>query len=563
MAGNLLPSAVKLALDGTRWFRLGMSAGVALGAWAVVVSVHRWLAESERSLAGTVVLGAVVTFVALAVQGLRGSFSQRRPDRTHEPVVLAQASLAGAAALPLTAAQVGVPLSTAELSWAPVMFILGLLVRGSDGAVDGAHRLPAQRVVVIGVGPEAVELVDLMEQHPDVGVEVLGVIGDRQVADRHGLSRRWLGPTEHMVEVLESIGAESVIITSTGFRGHSFRAVTSTLLQHGYVVRISPGVSRWNATRLEVEHFVHEPWLAVRPSRVGRAAGLTKRGIDVVGSVVLLLCLAPVMAVSALAVKLEDGGPVFFRQRRVGRDGREFPMTKFRSMHLDAEARLGELRADNERTGPLFKLQRDPRVTRVGHVLRETSIDELPQLFDVLRGDMSLVGPRPPLPSERADFGPEMELRFAVRPGITGLWQVEARDNASFEAYCRLDLHYVENHSLSLDVRIMLATFDQLLNRAARLPFSYLAQRRRTQASGSTGPLPAETMTLAVPLTPVGVAISIEMPREPADGDASPMGPALDRVAAGKIPEGTEPIQLTELVVEIADEDAAGATLPR
>jgi lipopolysaccharide/colanic/teichoic acid biosynthesis glycosyltransferase len=195
----------------------------------------------------------------------------------------------------------------------------------------------------------------------------------------------------------------------------------------------------------------------------------------------LVVVLSPLLAALAVLVKLEGRGPVLFRQRRVGRGGVEFEMVKFRSMCVDAEAKLAALKAGNERTGPLFKMDgADPRVTRIGRFLRASSLDELPQLFNVLRGDMSLVGPRPALAAEVAEFPAELNARHDVRPGITGLWQIEARDNPSFEAYRRLDLFYVENWSLALDLMILLGTVEQILVR----PF--LNRRRPTPAPLAT-----------------------------------------------------------------------------
>jgi exopolysaccharide biosynthesis WecB/TagA/CpsF family protein len=185
-----------------------------------------------------------------------------------------------------------------------------------------------------------------------------------------------------------------------------------------------------------------------------------QRGIDIIGASVALLLATPVLAVTAIAIRLSDGGPVIFRQQRVGKDLRPFDLLKVRSMVVDAEARLAGLVADNERTGgPLFKLDDDPRITRVGRFIRATSIDELPQLVNVLRGEMSLVGPRPALPSEVAAFDEATLVRQQVRPGVTGLWQVEARDNPSFTAYQYLDTFYVENQSFALDCAILIATF--------------------------------------------------------------------------------------------------------
>jgi lipopolysaccharide/colanic/teichoic acid biosynthesis glycosyltransferase len=175
-----------------------------------------------------------------------------------------------------------------------------------------------------------------------------------------------------------------------------------------------------------------------------------------------LLLAGPLMVLVSLLIKLQDRGPVLFRQVRVGQGGEEFAVLKFRTMHVDAEARLAELKTGNERNGPLFKMTDDPRVTKIGKFLRSTSIDELPQLLNVIGGSMSLVGPRPALPKEVAQFPPELRHRESVTPGITGLWQVEARDNPSFEAYRRLDLFYVENWSITLDLMIVIGTLEQL-----------------------------------------------------------------------------------------------------
>ena len=171
------------------------------------------------------------------------------------------------------------------------------------------------------------------------------------------------------------------------------------------------------------------------------------------------------MLVIAALIKLNDRGPVLFKQTRVGTDGNLFKVYKFRTMVVDAEARLAALVASNERSGPLFKMDRDPRVTRVGRFLRASSLDELPQILNVLKGDMSLVGPRPALPSEVAAFDEELRDRTKVKPGITGLWQIEARDNPSFSAYRRLDLYYVENWSVSLDIVILFATIEHVITR--------------------------------------------------------------------------------------------------
>jgi lipopolysaccharide/colanic/teichoic acid biosynthesis glycosyltransferase len=194
-----------------------------------------------------------------------------------------------------------------------------------------------------------------------------------------------------------------------------------------------------------------------------------KRAFDVVGAAGLGILAAPVLALSAIAIKLDSKGPVHFRQRRLGKDGRLFDALKLRTMVTDAEDRIGELLATNQADGPLFKLRNDPRVTRVGGVLRALCIDELPQLWNVVRGDMSLVGPRPALPTEVAMWSPELHGRLAVKPGMTGMWQVSGnRRWDSFDDYARLDLYYVDNWSIWTDLAILAKTVPAVLfNRPA------------------------------------------------------------------------------------------------
>jgi lipopolysaccharide/colanic/teichoic acid biosynthesis glycosyltransferase len=211
-----------------------------------------------------------------------------------------------------------------------------------------------------------------------------------------------------------------------------------------------------------------------------------KRALDIVMAALLLVLTAPVMAVAALLIKLNDRGPVLFRQIRIGRDGEPFTLVKMRTMEVDAEARLSELRHRNERHGPLFKVSSDPRITPIGSVLRATAIDELPQLINVLTGRMSIVGPRPALPSEIAEFDDELKRRHIVKPGLTGLWQVEANHKASFDEYRRLDLFYVDNWSVAMDIAVMIDTVPAILRRG-------LSALRR---SASTAPTPADPSAL-------------------------------------------------------------------
>ena len=200
--------------------------------------------------------------------------------------------------------------------------------------------------------------------------------------------------------------------------------------------------------------------------RTGRwAYRAVKRAFDVCFSACVLVCLSWLFLIVAVAIKLDDPeGPVIFSQARVGRDGREFRMYKFRSMCADAESRLAELAGRNEKDGPVFKMADDPRVTRVGRFLRKTSIDELPQLINVVVGQMSLVGPRPPLPDEVSRYEHDVRRRLLVKPGMTGLWQVNGRSDLEWEEGVRLDLYYVENWSVVQDFMILWRTLAAVLS---------------------------------------------------------------------------------------------------
>lgn len=212
-----------------------------------------------------------------------------------------------------------------------------------------------------------------------------------------------------------------------------------------------------------------------RTTRLERAL---KRLMDVVGSVVLLVATSPILIVAAALIRKHDGGAVFFRQERMAQASGTFQIYKFRSMVLDAEDLKDDLRGQNERTGPLFKLSEDPRVTPIGKMLRALSIDELPQLINVLKGEMSLVGPRPALVDEARSFDEELSAdRSSVRPGITGLWQAEARNDPDFARYRSLDLDYVRNWSLGLDMRILMATVAEILTDIVAVPLRALGLR--------------------------------------------------------------------------------------
>jgi exopolysaccharide biosynthesis polyprenyl glycosylphosphotransferase len=250
-----------------------------------------------------------------------------------------------------------------------------------------------------------------------------------------------------------------VAVTSASETAATYlRQLTWQLEGSGVEVLVSPGLIEVAGPRLHIRPFVGLPLLSVEEPEFSGWRRLVKGTIDRMIAAVLVVAAAPVLLGIALAVRLSGPGPVLYRQQRVGLGGQLYTMYKFRSMVIDAEARLAALQAANEGDGLLFKIRHDPRVTPVGRWLRRFSLDELPQLFNVLGGTMSLVGPRPPLPTEVERYDSSVRRRLLVRPGLTGLWQISGRSDLSWDDSVRLDLRYVENWSLALDVLIMWKT---------------------------------------------------------------------------------------------------------
>ncbi len=234
---------------------------------------------------------------------------------------------------------------------------------------------------------------------------------------------------------------------------------------HGHARPRSGAHGVWNAVHTPAPGTPTQVLAFEAPRQEGLYLRFGKRLLDIVGSAVALVVSAPVMAVLAVLIKLESHGPVFYRSVRIGRGGRPFVFYKLRSMVKDADRDRHHLAHMNEADGPVFKIARDPRVTRIGRLLRSTSLDELPQFYNVLAGDMSLVGPRPPIPEEVAQYEPWQLRRLDVRPGITCLWQISGRSRIGFQEWMRLDLEYIRHQSLSLDLRILARTLPAVLSR--------------------------------------------------------------------------------------------------
>lgn len=324
-------------------------------------------------------------------------------------------------------------------------------------------------VVVVGEHRSAVHMATLFAQDPHAGYRVVGacVPGKdpglrRRATDRltaGDLQVPVLGDETMVLEALRTTGADTVAVTATERLGHEkIRALAWQLESLDVDLVVAPGVVDVAGPRLKIRPVAGLPLVHVEEPQYEGASRFGKFAFDLVFASTVLVLSAPVLLVAAVAVKLTSPGPVFYRAERVGINGEGFSMLKLRSMVAGADTRMVGLVGDNEASGPLFKIRDDPRVTRVGRFLRRYSVDELPQLVNVLRGDMSVVGPRPPLPSEVATYTGDVHRRLLVKPGITGLWQVSGRSDLSWEESVRLDLSYVENWSTVQDLVIVFRT---------------------------------------------------------------------------------------------------------
>ncbi|MEV4618074.1 sugar transferase [Asanoa sp. NPDC049573] len=314
-----------------------------------------------------------------------------------------------------------------------------------------------RRVIVVGHELAVIHLARQLRRERYHGLEVVGACLPPQHDGEVGLPV--YGTFDDVADAVDSSGADTVIVLSCPeIDGQTLRRLAWRLERDEIDLILANALIDVAGDRTTIRPVDGLPMLHVEHPRLEGAARLGKEVFDRLGAAVLLALLSPVLLVVALWIRLDSSGPVLFRQVRTGRDGREFLIYKFRSMYLDAEARLQELRHLNEHDGVLFKIRNDPRITPVGRRLRRFSLDELPQLFNVLLGQMSLVGPRPPLPQEVAQYADDVRRRLAVKPGMTGLWQVSGRSDLPWEEAVRLDLRYVENWSLSLDLVILMRT---------------------------------------------------------------------------------------------------------
>jgi exopolysaccharide biosynthesis polyprenyl glycosylphosphotransferase len=421
---------------------------------------------SRLVVAGPVIVLAWVVMIYLC-NGYNDDIFGAGPD---EFMRVLRASLYTAAAVGIGCYLVKFPLSRGFFL---ILFVIGvpallatrILLRR---AIQTARRRGAlgQRVLLSGSPSRIDEMATVLSERPWLGYHVVGALTpSTHIREETPGGVPILGNLDDVT--VASLHDVDVFLVAGG-TNHTARDMRQAMwsLEHsGVQLVIAPSVTEVSADRMKLRSVGGLPLVHVEAPTWHAASRLGKRLFDLTGALALLVAATPVLAVSAIWIKVHDRGPVLFRQRRVGRDGHEFDVLKLRSMVPDAEERLADLHVTSGHDGGLFKLRDDPRVTRPGRLLRQLSVDELPQLVNVLRGEMSLVGPRPPLPEEVGAYDDAMARRLHVRPGITGLWQVSGRSNLDFEEAIQLDLYYVDNWSMFSDLSILVRTIGAVLRR--------------------------------------------------------------------------------------------------
>ncbi len=313
-----------------------------------------------------------------------------------------------------------------------------------------------RNVIVVGNNDESEGLAKILETHKYLGYHQKAQIDPATFSNVNALTR-------YVLKASQEHGADSVIVAATGIDQSQSNRLVRDLVEAGMHVELSSSLADISPDRLTVGTLGKYPILYIEPSQRNGWRQKAKRLFDVAIASTVLFCASPVFVAVALLVKFTSEGPIFFAQERVGQNGEMFKMLKFRTMVVDAEEIKVKLQEQNEGSGPLFKMKDDPRITKLGGFLRKTSLDELPQLINVIRNDMSLIGPRPALESEMSEWDFDLFARLRAKPGITGMWQVHGRSSASFEQYTRLDLYYVDNWSLFIDISILIRTIPAVL----------------------------------------------------------------------------------------------------
>jgi exopolysaccharide biosynthesis polyprenyl glycosylphosphotransferase len=351
-------------------------------------------------------------------------------------------------------------------AWA-LMVIFLAVVRLMEDALRGMLRrrgIGVVRLLLVGAGDVGRSIMQSLVAQPGLDYDVVGFVDDDPEKLQDIGRFKALGTTDDIPRLIAGFAVDEVIITLPWLSHGKVLAIMNHCQARRVQVKVVPDLFQISMNQVDIDELNGIPLIGLREPSLQATSQLVKRGIDVLASLVALIVLSPVLILTALAIVIDSPGPVIFPQVRVGQSGRTFILYKFRSMRTGADEEKDGLRQVTDTNGVTFKLKADPRRTRVGRFIRRTSLDELPQFYNVLRGEMSLVGPRPAIPSEVAQYGDWHRKRMLVKPGLTGLWQVMGRSELPFEEMVMLDVFYIENWSLPMDLMILLRTVPSVLS---------------------------------------------------------------------------------------------------
>lgn len=345
------------------------------------------------------------------------------------------------------------------------LLITGRLILRNSLRRHGRPDYALSNVLVVGTGEKAQNFADLLNQNRKWGLHLLGMVSENRFgtySNRAG-DHVVVGNLDDLERICHKNVVDEVIFVVPGKILSDMEDVFLLCEELGVNARIAVGIFPHLIARATLEDFANIPLLTFSTKPTNWAALMVKRIIDLSIAWSMLILAMPVWLLMALIIKLDSKGPIFFCQERCGLNGRRFTMYKFRSMVADAELRMKEVFSQNELVGPVFKIKNDPRVTRAGKFLRKTSLDEIPQLLNVIKGDMSIVGPRPAIPAEVDKYERWQRRRLSMKPGLTSLWVVRGRNDIPFERWMQFDLEYIDNWSLELDAKILLRTIPIVL----------------------------------------------------------------------------------------------------
>ncbi len=421
-------------------------------------------------LANLVPLQAIITAVVVAVLISEHIYRQQRGTPWLDQLgMITRGALVGITIV-LFMYLIFRPVLPSRLLFAYI-WVLSIILLSGARLVVGMIRswrlrrgIGAERVLIVGAGRVGRSIMQSILARPELGFQLIGFVDDDPGKQEDIGRAKAMGGTDNVARVVESERIDEVIITLPWVSHSKVLAIMSQCQRRQVSFRIVPDLFQLSLSQVDIDDINGIPLIGVRNVTISETARFVKRLIDVVGSVLIVLLLSPLLLGVAILIKLDSPGPALFRQTRVGRGGKEFTVFKFRTMRVNAEQELHALVDLNDVKGITFKIREDPRCTRLGRTLRRLSIDELPQFFNVLRGDMSIIGPRPPLPSEVEKYEDWHMKRLEVSPGITGLWQVMGRSDLPFPEMVMMDIYYIENWSLSLDFKILLQTAPTVLS---------------------------------------------------------------------------------------------------